>query len=106
MIQGSCLCGGVRFEIDERHILIINNCYCTNCRRYLGLPSGPLSRFRVSTFDGLRERSLCRRMSHRQASIERFAESVGRVRRNPRIGQKWWVFPRVAWMVIRWRGRR
>ena len=40
MIQGSCLCGGVRFEIDERQILIINNCHCTNCRKVSGAAFG------------------------------------------------------------------
>jgi hypothetical protein len=36
MIQGSCLCGGIEFEIDEQHILIINNCLCTYCQKSSG----------------------------------------------------------------------
>jgi len=36
MIQGSCLCGGVKFEIDEQHILMINNCLCKNCQKSSG----------------------------------------------------------------------
>lgn len=36
MIEGSCLCGGVKFEIDEREILLINNCHCSYCRKVTG----------------------------------------------------------------------
>src|SRR5262245_15674334 len=40
MIQGSCLCEGVRFEIDERAIIVINNCHCANCRKVSGAAFG------------------------------------------------------------------
>ena len=34
MIKGSCLCGGVKFEIDEARSLIY--CHCQNCRKLSG----------------------------------------------------------------------
>ena len=40
MIKGSCLCGGIRFEIDEREIYLVNNCYCANCRKVSGAAYG------------------------------------------------------------------
>jgi hypothetical protein len=36
MIEGSCLCGAVRFEIDEKSIIVINNCHCSMCRKQSG----------------------------------------------------------------------
>lgn len=40
MVQGSCLCGGVRFEIDEEHIQLVNNCHCSYCRKVSGAAYG------------------------------------------------------------------
>ena len=40
MIQGSCLCGEVTFEIDEGKIVMMNNCHCTNCRKVTGADYG------------------------------------------------------------------
>lgn len=40
MIQGSCLCGGIVYEIDEEHIELINNCHCVNCRKVSGAAFG------------------------------------------------------------------
>ena len=34
MIKGSCLCGGVKFEIDEARSLTY--CHCSNCRKLSG----------------------------------------------------------------------
>jgi hypothetical protein len=33
MIKGSCLCGGIHFEIDEEFIYMMNNCHCESCRK-------------------------------------------------------------------------
>ena len=34
MIRGGCLCGAVRFEVDE--VRSITHCHCTNCRKLTG----------------------------------------------------------------------
>jgi hypothetical protein len=36
MIKGSCICGGVNFELDEEKITMMNNCYCSTCRKVTG----------------------------------------------------------------------
>ena len=36
MIQGSCLCGDVRFAIDESGILLFNFCHCSKCQKQSG----------------------------------------------------------------------
>ena len=36
MIQGSCLCGEIRFEMDPEAIALFNQCYCTLCRKNTG----------------------------------------------------------------------
>lgn len=40
MIQGSCLCGTVRFLLDEAEILMMNNCHCSKCRKATGSAFG------------------------------------------------------------------
>ena len=34
MIRGSCLCGGIRFEIDK--VRALTHCHCVNCRKLTG----------------------------------------------------------------------
>ena len=34
-MKGSCLCGGVRFEVTE-DFLAVSACHCTNCKRISG----------------------------------------------------------------------
>ena len=36
MIQGSCLCGGIRIEIDEPLEKAPEACHCTQCRKQTG----------------------------------------------------------------------
>ena len=36
MIQGSCLCAAVRFEIDQSGILLFNFCHCSRCQKRSG----------------------------------------------------------------------
>jgi hypothetical protein len=35
MLHGSCLCGGVRFEIDEPFERVVQ-CHCTSCKKLSG----------------------------------------------------------------------
>ncbi|MGK0223112.1 MAG: hypothetical protein ACI9ON_002355 [Limisphaerales bacterium] len=35
MIKGSCLCGGVKFEIDGS-VVMSRYCHCENCRKFSG----------------------------------------------------------------------
>jgi hypothetical protein len=88
MIQGSCLCGGIRFEIDESRIHLINNCYCVNCRKVSGAAYGtfvqmPGSGFRwisgeelVATFESSpgNHRAFCKVCGSRAPQSRDFSE--------------------------------
>jgi hypothetical protein len=50
MIQGSCLCGALRFEIDETRIIVINNCHCSLCRKVSGAAFGTFVQLPASGF--------------------------------------------------------
>ena len=40
MARGSCLCGAVKFEIDDAKVVISVGCYCSNCRKVSGSQYG------------------------------------------------------------------
>src|SRR5205823_6348677 len=42
-LSGGCLCGGVRFEIDES-LVSAGWCHCTRCRRRTGSSASPQAR--------------------------------------------------------------
>ena len=49
MLKGSCLCGGIRFEITGKHTKI-RICHCSLCRKTSGAGSGA---YIVVAYDGL-----------------------------------------------------
>ena len=52
MIRGSCLCGGVRFEITGPHSKI-GFCHCSLCRRASGVASNAVLNVRRDRFEWL-----------------------------------------------------
>jgi len=36
VVEGSCLCGGVRFRFDEAGAVLANHCHCSRCRKASG----------------------------------------------------------------------
>jgi len=70
MVTGSCLCGGVTFEVDE--IPLVINCHCSHCRKAHGaafatIGNVPEQAFRfltgeelVETFASPNLRNFCR----------------------------------------------
>ena len=48
-LQGSCLCGGVRFEITEP-FLNANHCHCSRCRKHSGTFGETQGRVRREAF--------------------------------------------------------
>jgi hypothetical protein len=48
MIRGSCLCGAVRFEVDE--VRSITHCHCTNCRKLTGAAFATYAHVEVDKF--------------------------------------------------------
>ena len=53
MIQGSCLCGAVKFQIDESEILMMNNCHCSRCRKATGSAFGSFVFLAAKDFEWL-----------------------------------------------------
>jgi len=53
MIQGSCLCGIVRFQIEESEILMMNNCHCSKCRKATGSAFGSFIFLSAKDFEWL-----------------------------------------------------
>lgn len=49
MIKGSCLCGGVRYEYDDR-IEEISMCHCSQCRKTTGSAFIAVSRIESAKF--------------------------------------------------------
>jgi hypothetical protein len=57
MISGSCLCGGIRFEI-ERAVGPFELCHCNRCRKRSGAAALPMVRVLTSEFKLLSGREL------------------------------------------------
>ena len=49
ILNGSCLCGGIKFEINGP-LVAPNNCHCTMCSKQHGaaFPAVPVSRLAIS----------------------------------------------------------
>ena len=60
MIRGSCLCGGVEFEIDGR-LTPIQCCHATRCRKSTGAAFAPEIATRTSSFHWVRGEELITR---------------------------------------------
>jgi len=56
MVEGGCLCGGVRFEADS--VAMITTCHCSKCRRSRGAAFSTTASVRASEFRFLRGEEL------------------------------------------------
>ncbi len=50
MARGSCLCGAVRFEIDNDGVVLAVGCFCVSCRKVSGSQFGVYLQVRPSRF--------------------------------------------------------
>lgn len=50
MAKGSCLCGAIRFELDEAGIVLAVGCFCTNCRKVAGSQYGVYLQVKIGSF--------------------------------------------------------
>ena len=58
MIQGSCLCGAVRYEAGTPSLSV--NCHCSRCRKWSGAAFASITRVRLETLRVTGESSLGR----------------------------------------------
>jgi hypothetical protein len=75
-LQGSCLCGGVRFEVTESFISV-SQCHCTNCKKIsggVGTASGRALTEAISVLEG---RDLIETFQPREGTAKSFCRVCG-----------------------------
>jgi hypothetical protein len=72
MIKGSCLCGGVQFEVDE--ILLLTHCHCANCRKLTGAAFGTYAHVQRKHFRYLKGTDLIAQYESAPGSYRQFCK--------------------------------
>ena len=75
-IRGSCLCGGVRFEITGPLIRVLN-CHCSRCRKQHGAAFRSRARVGIADFKWLQGEEFVNSTSRRPASTGGFCSRCG-----------------------------
>ena len=75
-MQGSCLCGGVRFEIAEPFVTV-SQCHCTNCKRISGGVGTTSGRTRTEAVRILEGEELLRPYTPAEGSAKTFCSVCG-----------------------------
>ena len=97
MISGSCLCGGVRFEI-ERAVGPFELCHCNRCRKASGSAFAAMVGVRVEDFRLLQGRELIESydapiLDSPPAYTSRFCRRCGSSVSLPAEGEPWFEIP-------------
>jgi hypothetical protein len=77
MISGSCLCGGISFEIDE--VIALTHCHCSICRKLTGAAFATYAHVEVSKFRFLSGEELIRRFESTPGSYRGFCSVCGSI---------------------------
>lgn len=77
MITGSCLCGGIRFEIDA--VLALTHCHCTICRKVTGAAFATWAHVRKKQFRLISGEDLITQYESSPGSHRRFCRVCGSV---------------------------
>lgn len=75
-MQGSCLCGGVRFEVTEP-FLFVSHCHCTTCKHLAGGVGTTSGRARTDTIRILEGAELIRTYMPEEGSAKSFCTNCG-----------------------------
>jgi hypothetical protein len=76
VVQGSCLCGGVRFEIDG-DFEPRSYCHCTSCKRLSGGAATANARVRSDSIRITEGRELVRTYQPEEGSAKSFCSACG-----------------------------
>ncbi len=76
MHKGSCLCGGVRYEIDGRLEMILH-CHCSMCRKATGAAFRTRAAVRSSEFRWASGATLVRRYRSSPTNVRTFCGTCG-----------------------------
>jgi hypothetical protein len=75
-IRGSCLCGGVRFEVDPPFIRA-GHCHCSRCRKHFGTAVCTQARVRREQFRLLQGDDLVRVYGKGEGAVKAFRSVCG-----------------------------
>jgi hypothetical protein len=75
-LEGSCLCGGVRFEVAEPFITL-SFCHCTNCKRISGGVGTASGRTRTEDLTVLAGRELIETFQPEEGTAKSFCRVCG-----------------------------
>jgi hypothetical protein len=75
-IRGSCLCGGVRFEVEPPFIRA-NHCHCDRCRKHSGTAVCTQTRVRKEQFRLLQGEELIRVYGKGEGAVKAFCRICG-----------------------------
>jgi hypothetical protein len=75
-LHGSCLCGGVRFEVTTP-FLWANHCYCSRCRKHSGTFGGTQGRVPRAGFRLLAGEELIRTFRPEDGRVKAFCSVCG-----------------------------
>src|SRR6266508_3772055 len=74
IIRGSCLCGGVRFEVDPPFIQA-NHCHCERCRKHSGTAVCTQARVLREQFRLLQGKELIKVYGKGEGAVKAFCEN-------------------------------
>jgi hypothetical protein len=83
MIKGSCLCGGIRFEIDA--VRSLTHCHCGICRKLTGAAFASYVHVEADKFRLVSGEDLAQRFESSPGSFERSAGFVAPSRQAERL---------------------
>jgi len=102
ILSGKCLCGGVRYEVEDQFRYSLN-CHCSNCRRTTGSAFKPFAGLSAVGLELPMERTAClflesnRDMTLTAASVDRCSiRSCGRPRSYTLRWARWLIRRRFA----------
>ena len=75
-LEGSCLCGAVRFEVTEPFVTM-TYCHCTNCKRLSGGVGTANGRARTAAIRVVEGRELLRTYQPREGTAKTFCSVCG-----------------------------
>lgn len=75
-LKGSCLCGGVKFEVTEP-FLTVTHCHCTNCKKLSGGTGTANGRARTDAIRVLDGRDLLRSYQPQEGTAKTFCSRCG-----------------------------
>lgn len=75
-VRGSCLCGGVQFEVTEP-FTVVSQCHCTSCKKLSGGPGTVSGRVKSTAIRIVEGDELLRTYQPREGTAKTFCSECG-----------------------------